>query len=102
MTSKRHADENCSLPMMDADLDRFQVVELADSVFLVDETTGVSHQIGSHGRRLFWLFCAGSSVEEAARVLASETGSDGDIVLKDTRRLVAELVDLGVIVNIQT
>ena len=89
------------VPVIDAD-DRFRTLELSGTVFLIDEKTGVSYPIGAHGRRILALLGEGFSVDDAASMLARETGDDAVVVLKDTHRLLANLVDIGIIVDRRT
>lgn len=86
-------------PLLDIDGDRYGVAELGGGVFLLDEFTGASRQIGPHGRRIWGLLSRGLSVEDAAWTIARETGGRFAVVLKDTRRFVADLVEVGVIVE---
>ena len=95
----RPAHAERSTGALDAEEDRFRTLELSGTVFLIDEKTGASYPIGAHGRRILVLLSAGSSVEDAAWTLAVETGNDVSVVLEATRRLVSNLVDIGVVVD---
>ncbi len=95
-----HSHDRQSVTVDRPDSDRFGIVELTGEVFLVDEKTGASHRIGSHGRRVWRLLRSGASLEEAASVLAAETGGNRAVVLDDTRRLVADLADAGIIAEV--
>lgn len=96
----QRAGEVRSVPILTADRDRFDIVEMAGTVFVVDDETGLSYAIGAHGRRILSLLSAGACIEDAASKLAQETGGDATVVLEDTRRLVLRLVDLGLIVEV--
>ncbi len=95
-----HSQDRESVTGARTDADRFGILELTGEVFLVDEKTGASHRIGSHGRRVWRLLRSGASLEEAASVLAAETGGNPAVVLDDTRRLVADLADAGIVAEL--
>lgn len=81
------------------DEERFRVLEFGGGVYLVDEVAGVSRQIGTYGRRIWRLLKDGESVDQAASIVAAETGARLAVVLEDTRRFVRDLIDAGVIVE---
>lgn len=89
--------EDRSAPSITIDVHRFRVLELSSEIFLVDDETGRSVQIGPHGRRVWILLGAGASIEEAAMMLSVETGGRSTVVLEDTCRLVADFVEMGAV-----
>ena len=81
---------------MGIDRDRYLTAEVAGETFVLDEQTGASFRLGGSGSRLWHLLAEGSSVEEAARLVAERTHADYERVLSDARSFVAELNQLGV------
>lgn len=86
---------------MRVDAGRFDVIELFGDVFLLDREKGTSQRIGQSGARLWELFKAGAGPEDAASTLAREVDGDPDIVLADTRRLLAQLVKVEAVADLQ-
>lgn len=79
------------------DTARFARADVAGEAFLLDQVTGRSYRIGGSGPWLWDLLRAGSTVEDAVRTIARETGARPDAVAEDARRFVGDLSGAGVL-----
>lgn len=82
--------------MIAIDASRFVTADVGGEIFLLDQQSGESFQIGGAGARLWSLFKDGKTTTEAAGIVADETRTNYERVLTDARAFVVALRENGV------